>query len=83
MINDWEDGLGDYGKIMKDKDKLKINFDEIGIPRDKEIICYCHSGMRAAHKYLQFRHAGFDNVRLYDGSIIGWAQASQSFKIML
>lgn len=74
ILNNWEDGLGDYGKMMKDKDKLKSDFDEKGIHSDKEIICYCHSGMRAAHKYLQFRYAGFDNVRLYDGSIIDWAQ---------
>jgi thiosulfate/3-mercaptopyruvate sulfurtransferase len=80
ILNNWEDGLGDYGKMMKDKDELKINFDEIGIHRDKEIICYCHSGMRAAHKYLQFRHAGFNNVRLYDGSIIDWAQRRNPLK---
>jgi thiosulfate/3-mercaptopyruvate sulfurtransferase len=36
--------------------------------------------MRAAHKYLQFRHAGFDNVRLYDGSIIDWAQRRNPLK---
>ena len=47
--------------------------EEKGIAKDKEIICYCHAGMRASHKYLQLKQAGFDNVRVYDGSIIDWA----------
>ena len=74
ILNNWEYGLGDYGKMIKDKDNLQKNFAEKGITTDKEVICYCHSGMRASHAYLQFKQAGFDNVRLYDGSIIDWAQ---------
>ena len=30
--------------------------------------------VRASHKYLQLKQAGFHNVRVYDGSIIDWAQ---------
>lgn len=74
ILNNWENGLGDYGKMIKDKYNLQKNFAEKGITTDKEVICYCHSGMRASHAYLQFKQAGFDNVRLYDGSIIDWAQ---------
>jgi thiosulfate/3-mercaptopyruvate sulfurtransferase len=29
--------------------------------------------MRASHKYMQLKIAGYDNVKLYDGSIIDWA----------
>lgn len=80
MLNNWEDGLDEYGTMMKDKDALKSYYEQKGITMDKEIICYCHSGIRAAHKFLQFRHAGFDNVRLYDGSIIDWAQRRNPLK---
>ncbi|HET7284344.1 MAG TPA: rhodanese-like domain-containing protein [Nitrososphaeraceae archaeon] len=74
LLHNWEEGLGDYGKMFKDKNKLQRDLEEQGITKDKEVICYCHSGMRASHKYLQLKQADFDNVRMYDGSIIDWAQ---------
>ena len=72
ILNNWEDGLNN--DKIKDKEELLHDFSSNGINIDKEIICYCHSGMRAAHKYIQFRNAGFEKVRVYDGSIIDWAQ---------
>ena len=72
VLDNWEDGLGDSGKMFKDN--LQNHFVRKGITVDKEVICYCHSGMRASHKFLQFKQAGYENVRLYDGSIIDWAQ---------
>ena len=69
--------------MFKDKNKLQRDLEEQGITKDKEVICYCHSGMRASHKYLQLKQAGFDNVRMYDGSIIDWAQRQQSSKIII
>ena len=74
LLNNWEEGLGDSGKMIKDKDSLKDHFVSKGITPEKEIICYCHAGIRASHAYIQFKHAGFNNVKLYDGSIIDWAQ---------
>jgi thiosulfate/3-mercaptopyruvate sulfurtransferase len=74
ILHNWEEGIGYNGKMIKDKDELKRDFEEKGITKDKEVICYCHSGTRASHKYLQLKQAGFDNVRVYDGSIIDWAQ---------
>ena len=46
-LHNWEDGIGQDGKMMKDKDSLKRDFEEKGITKDKEVICYCHSGTRA------------------------------------
>jgi thiosulfate/3-mercaptopyruvate sulfurtransferase len=80
LLNNWENGLGDQGVMIKDKESLKKEFLEKGITQDKEVICYCHSGMRASHTYLQFKHAGFRKVRLYDGSIIDWAQRHNPLK---
>jgi thiosulfate/3-mercaptopyruvate sulfurtransferase len=74
ILDNWEEGLGDNGEMMKNKEVLERDFMEKQIPKDKEIICYCHSGARASHKYLQFKQAGYNNVKVYDGSIIDWAQ---------
>ncbi|MDQ4013147.1 MAG: rhodanese-like domain-containing protein [Thermoproteota archaeon] len=75
ILHNWEEGLDDdSGRVIRYKDKLQKDFEQRGITKDKEIICYCHSGTRASHKYLQLKEAGFNNVRMYDGSIIDWAQ---------
>ena len=80
ILHNWDEGLGDGGLMFKSKEELQKDFESKGITKDKEIICYCHSGTRAAHKYLQFKQAGFDNVRLYDGSIIDWAQRHNALR---
>jgi thiosulfate/3-mercaptopyruvate sulfurtransferase len=75
ILHNWEEGLDyDNSRVIKYKDELQKDFEQRGITKDKEIICYCHSGTRASHKYLQLKEAGFNNVRMYDGSIIDWAQ---------
>lgn len=74
ILHNYEEGFGDMGKMIKDVDMLRQDFEKIGITKDKQIICYCHFGIRAAHTYLQLKQAGFENVRLYDGSIIDWAK---------
>jgi len=74
ILHNYEEGIGDMGKMIKDVEVLKQDFEKLGITRDKQIICYCHSGIRAAHTYLQLKQAGFVNVRLYDGSIMDWAK---------
>ena len=75
ILHSWEEGLDTNGiTILKSKEELQKDFEHNGITNDKEIICYCHSGARASHKYLQLKQTGFHNVRVYDGSIIDWAQ---------
>jgi thiosulfate/3-mercaptopyruvate sulfurtransferase len=74
ILNSWEEGIGLDGEMIKSQAQLEKDFEVQGIRKDKEVICYCHLGTRASHKYLQFKQAGFDKVRLYDGSIIDWAQ---------
>ncbi len=73
ILDNWEEGLGPNGEMMKSKEELERDFEK-RISKDKVIICYCHSGARASHKYLQFKQAGYNDVKLYDGSIIDWAQ---------
>lgn len=50
----------------------KKEFESRGITADKEMVCYCYSDMRASHKYMQLRLAGYYKVKLCAGSIIDW-----------
>ena len=40
------------------------------VPEDKTIYVYCHDGFRMSLAYLQLKHLGFRDVRLYNG---GWS----------
>ncbi len=66
------DGVGEGGLLFKEKDELVQIFNEQQIPQDKELVCYCALGHRAANVFTQLRLAGYENVRLYDGSIADW-----------
>jgi len=74
ILDNWEEGIGPDGEMIKNKAELEKHFEEKGITRDKEIICYCHVGIRAYQKYLQLKQAGYDRVKVYDGSIVDWTQ---------
>lgn len=40
------------------------------VPKDKTIYVYCHDGFRMSLAYIQLKHLGAKDVRLYNG---GWA----------
>lgn len=67
------DGLGQDGHIFDKKESLQNLFEQKQIQNDKEIVCYCMHGHRASSLFYQAKLAGFEKVRLYDGSFIDWA----------
>ncbi|MGI0082003.1 MAG: sulfurtransferase [Nitrosopumilaceae archaeon] len=66
------DGIGERGFIFKEKDDLIKLFEEKQIPKDKELVCYCALGHRGANIFTQLKIAGYENVKLYDGSLVDW-----------
>jgi len=40
------------------------------IPKDKAVYVYCHDGFRMSLAWMQLRHLGYGDVRLYNG---GWS----------
>ena len=66
------DGIGQSGTLLDTKESLEGLFSQRQIPKDKELVCYCMHGHRASSLYYQAKIAGYDNVRLYDGSFIDW-----------
>ncbi|NAL78219.1 sulfurtransferase [Nitrososphaera sp. AFS] len=74
ILDNWEDGVGHAGEMLKGKSELEEDFERKGIGKESEIICFCHAGVRASHKYLQLKQAGYERVKVYDGSIIDWAK---------
>lgn len=71
----WEQVLQvDKGLTAKDEKLLLASLEQVGVTKDKPVITYCQSGHRAARAYLTLRRLGFENVKLYDGSMSEWSR---------
>jgi thiosulfate/3-mercaptopyruvate sulfurtransferase len=63
-------------ECSRDPGELRSELADLGVHPADEVVAYCRSGMRAAHTYVVLRHAGFQRVRLYDGSWQEWTTKS-------
>lgn len=66
----WNDLIDDDGRYL-DPAELRHRAGRAGLDPAAETVTYCQGGVRAAHAALGLRLAGFERVRVYDGS---WAQ---------
>ena len=60
------------GPRLKTADSLRERFTRLGVASGDDTICYCGSGVTAAHNILAMRHAGFEEPALYPGSWSEW-----------
>jgi len=59
--------------FFKPREALRRRFDALlADAKGKDVVCYCGSGITAAHNILALRHAGFDEPLLYAGSWSEW-----------
>jgi thiosulfate/3-mercaptopyruvate sulfurtransferase len=67
----WENNVDfDNAFVNKDDKTVQSVLDKLGIKdKNEELIVYCRSGHRAAQAYLTLRELGYENVKLYDGSM--------------
>ena len=66
----WTDLIDGHGHF-RDGAAIGRRAARVGLDRAAETVTYCQGGVRAAHAALALRSAGFDRVRVYNGS---WAQ---------
>ncbi|TSB45450.1 sulfurtransferase [Alkalicoccobacillus porphyridii] len=71
----WEDLLDESGH-WKRNEALTEHFRSL--PKTKEIIVYCGSGVTACPNVLALKEAGFTNVKLYSGSWSDWVSYEDS-----
>lgn len=65
---DWNLNLADDGTLKNNDDLSKI----YTIPKEAEIVTYCHGAYRAANAFLALKKIGFQNVKVYLGSWGEW-----------
>lgn len=70
----------EFKKVLDGNGKLKNNaaisqlFSKVG-GKNKEIILYCGSSVRAGVVFLALKGAGYTNVKVYDGAYYEWESA--------
>ena len=69
---DWTSTINPEDKTFKDAEELQKMLEKAGATKDREIVTYCRTGVRAAHDYFVARLLGYEKVRNYDGSWIDW-----------
>ena len=68
----FQGNLGDDARFL-DRTALKDRFDAVlGDEAGKPVVCYCGSGVTAAHNVLAMVHAGMQEPALYPGSWSEW-----------
>lgn len=64
--------VGDGTGLFQPVEALREIYESAGITPDREVVAYCQVGARATHTYLALRLAGYERVRVYDGSWAEW-----------
>ncbi len=67
----WDGAVAfDNGFRLKTVDQLQKSLASVGVDnKDQPIITYCQTGHRASQAYLTLRSLGYEDVRVFDGSM--------------
>ena len=66
------EGISFTGNLFQEKDFLENIFSKNNVSKESEIVCYCMHGHRASSLLVQLFIAGYEKVKLYDGSFVEW-----------
>lgn len=59
---------------FKSASEISEIYNSIGITKEKEVIAILsHTGFRAAHTFFSLKLLGYENLKLYDESWVGWS----------
>lgn len=70
----WENTIEGEYQSFKTADELIDLFGDHGLSQEDDVITYCQGGGQAAHELFVMHLMGFDNLRLYLGSMEDWSR---------
>lgn len=69
----WNENLNwDGDRRFLSPEALKERVQSLGIPEGAPVVTYCQGGVRAAHAAIALMMAGWEDVKVYDGSWAEW-----------
>lgn len=71
LLLPWQQDLRQDG-TLRSLSEIRAPAEALGIFPEHEVVTYCQGGVRAAHSAFALSHAGYANVRVYDGSWAEW-----------
>lgn len=76
----WDDNVAfEKGFVLKPEEQLQQSLQKLGVKTKKQpLVLYCQSGHRASQAYLTLRHLGYQNIKLYDGSMAEYMKDKSS-----
>jgi len=74
------ESLADDKGLLKSNEALQSMFAAKGVTKDKTVIAYCETSVRAGVIFLALKGLGYPNVKVYDGAYLEW-QATASNKV--
>lgn len=70
---EWTDSMNKNNNLRRlPENEIQTRLDELGISKDKEVVCYCQSHHRSAYSWLVLKSLGYENVLGYPGSWSDW-----------
>jgi len=72
----WDGNLRPDGRV-REPAEIRARAEAAGLRPEDELVTYCQGGVRAAHAALALRTAGYERVRIYDGSWAEWGNDPQ------
>ncbi|MCW8923388.1 MAG: sulfurtransferase [Gammaproteobacteria bacterium] len=79
VLFEWTDAMDRNNNLrLLPEGVIQQRLEQLGITKDKEVICYCQSHHRSAFSYLMLRHLGYENVKGYPGSWSDWGNRADT-----
>ncbi|VAW51466.1 Thiosulfate sulfurtransferase, rhodanese [hydrothermal vent metagenome] len=70
---EWTESMNQSNNLRRlPAENIQQQLDELGITKDKEVVCYCQSHHRSAYSWLVLKSLGYENVLGYPGSWSDW-----------
>jgi thiosulfate/3-mercaptopyruvate sulfurtransferase len=76
---EWTDAMDRNNNLrLLPESIIEQRLEQLGITKEKAVICYCQSHHRSAFSYLVLKHLGYKNVKGYPGSWSDWGNQADS-----
>jgi len=60
---------------FKSEQDIYLNYNDMGLDKDSSVVLYCKSSFRATQTLVLLEEAGFEDVKVYDGAWLEWAES--------